>query len=267
MKPKIYVINMKDAVKRREHILKICEPLKDLFDLEFIKAFNGKELKESFVKAYIDSDKMKKFYKKGLTRGEIGCMLSHLRCYKNIIKYKLPFAFILEDDVVLEEGFEKIFSNISEAFLQDSDPFKLKLELLLLSHYKQIYRDDGFFIPTPFSKRFKLDFAGRTLRRILGRGGNGASCYFITQKGALKISKLLKHPFMPVDVYICLEKYVNLYALFPSIGRTKDEFTKESSTQASLSVRKHSKLSKYFKKYKFALQYLLPSLKGLKKYE
>lgn len=56
----------------------------------------GAELSEEYLKSNVLD-----YPNCYLTRGEIGCSLSHIKIYEDIIKNNLSYAMILEDDAVL----------------------------------------------------------------------------------------------------------------------------------------------------------------------
>lgn len=45
---------------------------------------------------------------KSLSPGQIGCALSHLAVYRRMEKLNLPYAFVVEDDVILPDNIESI---------------------------------------------------------------------------------------------------------------------------------------------------------------
>lgn len=72
---------------------------------ERVEAVSGKEL--SPVEVERDFAAVRSFLAMGvrLTRGEIGCALSHGIAYSRMEDENLPVALVLEDDVVLGDGF------------------------------------------------------------------------------------------------------------------------------------------------------------------
>jgi len=58
-------------------------------------------------------NKMKVFpYRKEYTKSDIGCLLSHMWCLKDIIDKGYKNAIILEDDIVFHKNFDKMFCDI-----------------------------------------------------------------------------------------------------------------------------------------------------------
>ncbi len=97
MKNKIFVINLDSSTKRW---LKIKNQLlKFNLDYERISAVDGRI--EAHINKKYDPYKNKMNYHRPMSKGAIGCYLSHIKCWKKIIKEKLDFGIILEDDVKL----------------------------------------------------------------------------------------------------------------------------------------------------------------------
>lgn len=92
---KIFVINLKKDVEKRQKIEAQLQAL--ALEYEIIEAVYGKDLQddelETLVKDY------KNCY---LTKGEIGCVLSHQLIYKKMQEENIHHALILEDDVVIK---------------------------------------------------------------------------------------------------------------------------------------------------------------------
>ncbi|MBK8300781.1 MAG: glycosyltransferase family 25 protein [Chitinophagaceae bacterium] len=71
---KVYVINLKDAVERRNSIAK---QLKDLdISYELLEAINGRTLSPDELAEKVDMDEVRK-HPGWLTKGALGCALSH----------------------------------------------------------------------------------------------------------------------------------------------------------------------------------------------
>lgn len=90
-----FVINLDRAIYRRDRISNLCKKLK--MDFEIFTAIDGRELDENFI-----NDNVYDYKNCFLTKGEIGCALSHIGVYKEIINRRLPYALIIEDDAVLD---------------------------------------------------------------------------------------------------------------------------------------------------------------------
>ena len=155
---KIFIISLKDEIKRKEFMSLQCQKLG--LDFEFIEAVRGKELKDDEIKAFYKYDKSA--FKKQLSLGEMGCALSHRKTWQRILDLGLKNAIILEDDCVLDERILDFIKNVSTLpnFTQS----------VLLGHYKQVYLDDKFRIESPYSFWYKKRFSNFYLYRLVSGG-------------------------------------------------------------------------------------------------
>lgn len=107
---KILVINLDSSEDR---LLSMGNQLAELgMDFERIAGVRGSELSEEEKSAVYDRQVNIKKYYKLLNDGEIGCYLSHVRCYEKIVSDQLDFALILEDDAILTPDIVKFIDQI-----------------------------------------------------------------------------------------------------------------------------------------------------------
>lgn len=130
MKFKTFLINL----ERSPHRLADAKAQLDSLGVPFerVNAADGKSLSEEEVRCF-DRDKAKKRYHYDLTWGEIGCYLSHIRCWQRIVQEKLDYAVILEDDQKLHPDFSKALDAIPKlttewSFIKLGNPFKTRKE-------------------------------------------------------------------------------------------------------------------------------------------
>lgn len=91
-----YCINLPAAADRRQNMIE--QGRRFNLDLEIVEAVNGKQLSESELQASIYDPERNQ-----LTKGEIGCALSHLKVYEKILASGADFAFVTEDDAIFAE--------------------------------------------------------------------------------------------------------------------------------------------------------------------
>ena len=98
---KIYVINLKKDINKRQRIISMFQKL-NISNYEIFDAVNGNELNHFEIN--------KKWYDPWshlhLTKGEVGCALSHYQLWQKI-KNEKKMAMILEDDFIIDN--EKLF--------------------------------------------------------------------------------------------------------------------------------------------------------------
>lgn len=105
---KTYVINLREATDRRQHIEKVVSVCPFL-DVEFVEGVSGKQMSEEEINNEFDRNAFVKRYKKAPLLGEIGCTLSHRICYEKLVNSSEKLALILEDDALLSEDFFSMF--------------------------------------------------------------------------------------------------------------------------------------------------------------
>lgn len=102
---KCFVVNLKQSVHRRFHIQQQADAIN--LPIELIDAIDGKSLTNEELARYVDC-----FEESALTKGEIGCALSHLSIYEKMVAENIPLALILEDDVVLSPALPQILAEL-----------------------------------------------------------------------------------------------------------------------------------------------------------
>jgi glycosyl transferase, family 25 len=144
----IFVISLRSAENRRAHIEKQFKQLN--LDFEWFDAIDGKKLNEEDINKYCDIQAIRNA-PNWLSRGAIGCALSHFFVYQEIIKRNLPFALIFEDDVLLQNDFKDVVlstlshlndNQIISLYYQSWQPLKLSK-----SNYIPLTKGFGLFEP------------------------------------------------------------------------------------------------------------------------
>lgn len=105
---KIVVINLADDVVRRTAM---CGQLDSLgLDYEIFEALRGSAY--SGDPRWYDEVSARRLEGRGLRHGEVGCALSHAAVYAEIVKRKIPWTLVLEDDAILHRALPEILSAI-----------------------------------------------------------------------------------------------------------------------------------------------------------
>ena len=97
---KTYIINLPQSAERRAAMEGQLARFPEL-EAEFVAAVDGRAMSEEEVRAAFDAERARAYYGRSLTRGEVGCTLSHVRCYNRIAEGADEVALILEDDADL----------------------------------------------------------------------------------------------------------------------------------------------------------------------
>jgi glycosyl transferase family 25 len=106
---KTFVINLERSTIRRASIQKQLD--EQGIDFEFIKAVDGALLTDEYLAKVCNFEELAKrphIQHKGM----YGCILSHYYIYEKIVANKLPYALILEDDVVIQAGIKAVLAEL-----------------------------------------------------------------------------------------------------------------------------------------------------------
>ena len=106
---KIYVINLKNNILRRNYILRLMKKFNINFHLVIVTKV------EDNIYSCLNKNNE-------ITKEEMGCTLSHLWCLNNLIESKSKNGIIFEDDIIFHKNFDNLFLNV----------FKKKHDFLLL---------------------------------------------------------------------------------------------------------------------------------------
>ena len=189
---KIYVINMKSSVNRRNHIKKILRN----YNYEFVNAVNGKELHSNDFNN-ITSNSLRE-----LSRGEVGCFLSHKKVYKKFLNSNEDYCLILEDDIQLCKNFvyeiNKCLSQIN-----NFDIFYC-FNVSLYQFYNTIGDDVKNYFPEKWDKNLPLlldqDYSKDC---VLATGPRLCThAMILSKKAAKQLMNNMRKIMVPIDVQI-----------------------------------------------------------------
>lgn len=102
-----FIVNLAKDTERKEYITKILHPFPFL-DTQFVEAVYGKMLSQEELDSCFDTAMAYKRYGREILPGEIGCTLSHFKCYRELLKSGEPYALLLEDDITIMRDFSQI---------------------------------------------------------------------------------------------------------------------------------------------------------------
>lgn len=116
---KTYIINLKDAVSRREYMREQLQLFPPSLSIEFVEAMDGRVMQPQERENKFDTKKFRLRYTKEVRPGEIGCTLSHQKCYEKLVHSEEKYALILEDDIVVRPNMDSVFPRIEELMQTD----------------------------------------------------------------------------------------------------------------------------------------------------
>jgi len=196
---KIYIINLERAKERLNKVVSELEKIGGQFsNYTIFKAVDGKTIKNDEIKKLLTLDAQYSFYINAFnydqirSKGEVGCYLSHLGVWKDMVKNNYNNVIILEDDV---------FSNMS------SNQINKNLDLLPLdydvahlgwfSRYEGNYikKSSNWVVPIDDYKRFSMIY--------------GTFSYMLSNKGAQELIANAIPINMQVDSYISVYSSLN----------------------------------------------------------
>jgi len=126
---KIYVINLIEDEIKRNYIIILMQKYNINFTLVIVERVST-ELYKSL------SDNSRNF----ISKGELGCCLSHLWCLSQIIKNNYENAIIFEDDIILHKDFENEFIDIYNNCTSNNN----KLDFMLLGAHDYNFSKNNF---------------------------------------------------------------------------------------------------------------------------
>lgn len=193
----IYVINLagsQERLARAEQQLHAQQ-----LDFERIEAVNGKTLTAEQVSAvYSEADNRRHFYRP-LSAGEIGCYLSHRRCWQTLIQSGAEYAVILEDDFTLCGDLADSISAIINT--------NMAIDIVKLCSYQGRER------PVKYSTQI----SGEQHLVVHDKPMSGCCAYVISRQGAKQLlahSTKISRP-VDTDIQYCWETGVDVVSIKP----------------------------------------------------
>jgi len=95
---KTYIVNLATATVRKNYMEHLLASY-NFLDVEFVEAIDGRKLTETERRRVFDDDQCLKMIGRYLNGGEVGCTLSHRKCYETLLASQEHYAMIFEDDI------------------------------------------------------------------------------------------------------------------------------------------------------------------------
>jgi len=184
---KILVINLERDVEKKKQIVKQLNALH--LDFEIVPAILGCALSARDKLRDYNSLSTKLNLGMPLGPSQLGCALSHVKAYRLIAERKIPFALIIEDDVILQLGLQvkllEIQCNISQdqsmiILLSPAMELGKKNESIKLSNDVNLYEFKNAYYTSSYIITLR---AAETLMNKLMPISNVADCWlFISRR-------------------------------------------------------------------------------------
>ena len=205
----IYVINLKSNKKRLRRIKKNF----DKYNLSFniFEAVNGKKLDHKTIEQYTTKICRNFLCNKSM----IGCAISHITLWKQLINDKKTNAYIiLEDDAIIDKDFIPIITQINKKNIQFDILNMFCPSLISCIINKKIHEKIGNY---------------QIVTKLLPLTTSG---YIITKQGAQKLVKLIKKINHHIDFHIvCNQNNIIIKNTYPNLINITD--AEDSSTSSN----------------------------------
>jgi len=198
MKHRTFVISLPGSTARQESIA--AQLARHQIEFSWKDAVNGRALDEQTLERLYDAERAEREGGRQLSRGEIGCALSHLDIYQTMLDQELDTVLVLEDDAALSSNFGEQLEQVCEAVDWN------QTDMVLLSHVHK-YTDWG---------ARKVGKGLRLVRPVTAYCSNG---YLISRQGAAKLLAALRPVWQPADCwnYLQRKEVLRIHAIVPYI--------------------------------------------------
>lgn len=120
-----YIVSLKTASDRKKYMTSLLSSEKSI-TINWIEAVDGRVFSDDEIDEKFDCKKFRQHYLKNPKPGEIGCTLSHQKCYNKLLQSSSKSVLILEDDIVLNDNIRDIIPKI-ENILNTNKPIIILL--------------------------------------------------------------------------------------------------------------------------------------------
>lgn len=224
LKIKTYIINLPKDKARKESILKETAAIECL-DCEMVEAVYGKELRQDEVMLLFNEKKFVCNYGRTLLPGEIGCTLSHRKCYDKLLTSGDDIALIIEDDINFVK--KEIICNVLEKgyhHLESSEP----RILLLYANFSTI--DEGINLGNGYNLYSIYD-------------GMATVAYMINRSAACMMLDTERPYWVADDWYRFRKRGIQIYSIYPSVCLHPDNIFESSVLAPSVKRQRKRVLS------------------------
>lgn len=125
-KIKTYIINLPTSYQRRNYITELLNRY-PFIDSEIVEAVNGRELSCEERENAFDYANCMRHMGRHPNEGEVGCVLSHHKCYHQLLNSENDYALILEDDIAPVRDLNDLINYDIEKHLISEEPTVLFL--------------------------------------------------------------------------------------------------------------------------------------------
>ena len=214
---KVYVISLPRRLDRRERVNRVLNGI----DFEFVDSIDG--YRDIDIKELIKNKELSTEFKDPvglITKGIVGCALSHKKAWKKFIDSKEETAIFFEDDLMMTKD---IFRQLpGQEVTKESEYTQyyidLQNEISMLKDWDVI-----------FMGRKQLTYPGdmvstNIVKPVFGQSGWGAHAYVLNKKSVKKLMKEYTPIDFAADVFLETKIYDgNVYSVNPSLFRQESD--------------------------------------------
>ena len=224
-----FVINLDSSKDRFNSISKRLGELGVSF--ERISAIDGRKLPseqiEELTYPYNHFESRVRFPRE-LTKGEVGCFLSHRKCWQRLLESDEQWALIIEDDIKISDS--------ASPFMTSTDWIPSNVDICKLSSSVPV--EHGRIL----EETITLD-GGISLVAALSPPPLGTQCYLISRKAAKTALDLSERLPAPVDVFLFsrLFEFPNVYTIWrvaPTLVVPNEEIESDIGHRTKKSIKK-----------------------------
>lgn len=211
-----FIISLPKDKNRRAHLEGQLQKLHMPFSV--MTAVHGASLPADELEASYDRKKAVRLFNREMSKGEIGCALSHVAVYRKMVTENIPYALVMEDDAnILDNNLSTTLSKLAQTYSEQTPV------AVLLSHAE---RYDG-------NKKIELGNGQCVFDAYRGVCAHG---YFVTKAAAEILVRNLYPVYVVADKWEYFqENFIEVKALVPySIGLTSASL---SSSIEAMGVR------------------------------
>ena len=186
---KTYIVNLATSTARKKYMQELLGEY-GFLEQEFVEAVDGRVFSHEERAKVFDSKTCYKRYGHNVKGGEVGCTLSHFKCYNKLAQSNEKFVLIFEDDITIIRNLNTLDWNLVEEFMYVDEP-----RILFLSG------DYWYWDKRPFTRVFSAV---------------GSYAYFINRTAAERIVDKIPIPSNLADDWDVYKQLgVKMFAVYP----------------------------------------------------
>ena len=220
-----FVLNLAASVGRRQHVRGQLKRAHLLDETRWVSAVDGSLLSPRVTRATLREGAV-------LSQGEVGIWLSHLTAWHDIVEEGLPYALVLEDDVILAEDIKHVLRNVLIA-LEGKEWDLVALDVGVPGHtYVGVETTRPFIAERCVDAAAKAYEGGAVVSKLSGGCAHASiGGALISWAGARKLSQNALPVAKPVDTWLehqVRDGALDAWASLPPVAHVDGRNTSDS---------------------------------------